>query len=294
MNINIAEWGTMVRAFAVTWGLRLIGVVATLVAAWLFAKWAGKAVGRGLEGTKLDETLRRFFTKAVRYVVLILAVIMCLGVFGIETASFAAVIAAAGLAIGLAFQGTLSNFAAGVMLLLFRPFKVGDFVSVAGVMGTVKEVAIFFTELATPDNRRVVVPNSKIFGDTIENITHHETRRVEVSVGVDYSAKVDATRKILEQAIERVPEALADPAPQVWLAELGASSVDWKVRAWAKTSDFGTVHQALTEAVKGALDEAGVGIPFPQMDVHLDDRFIRAVAMDKTRGRGFSPRTGTA
>ncbi|MBW2263417.1 MAG: mechanosensitive ion channel family protein, partial [Deltaproteobacteria bacterium] len=185
-------------------------------------------------------------------------------------ASFAALIAAAGLAVGLAFQGTLSNFAAGVMLLVFRPFKVGDLVTTAGNLGIVQEIELFTTELSTLDNRKIVVPNGSIFGSVIENLTHNDTRRVDVPVGVEYSADVDETRKVLEAMIPSIPAVLEDPAPQVFLAELGASSVDWQVRVWCKTEDYWDVYQATIRAAKMALDEAKLGIPFPQMDVHLD------------------------
>ena len=200
-----------------------------------------------------------------------------MGVFGIETTSFAAVIGAAGLAIGLAFQGTLSNFAAGMMLLIFRPFKVGDVVTVDGHTGKVAELELFTTELTTPDNRRLIVPNNKIFGSTIENITHHPIRRVDVPVGVDYTAGIDQVREILEQVPPRIPGVLEDPSYQIFLKELGASSVDWVVRVWCKTEDFWDVHQATIRSTKMALDAEGIGIPFPQLDVHLDPEVTKGL-----------------
>jgi small conductance mechanosensitive channel len=193
-----------------------------------------------------------------------------LGIFGVETTSFAAVLAGAGLAIGMAFSGTLGSFAAGVMLLAFRPFKVGDVVTVAGVTGKVDQVGIFSTTLDTPDNRRFIIPNASITGSTIENISHHPVRRADVSVGTDYSADVDQTRAVLERVANELPGRLQDKDPQVVLVELGASSVDWQVRIWVDAADFWAVKEAATRAVKVALDEAGIGIPFPQMDVHLD------------------------
>ena len=238
--------------------------------AFIVAGWASRMVRNGCEKGGFDQTLAKFFAKMVRWAILIFAMIFCLGEFGIKTASFAVVIGAAGLAIGLAFQGTLANFSAGIMLLSFRPFKVGDVVSVAGQTGKVDEIELFTTTLDTPDNRRLIIPNGSVFGATIENITHHEVRRVDVAVGVDYSADIDQTRRVLEQAAAAVPGRLGDRDAQVVLGDLGDSAVNWSVRVWAKTAEFWDVKQAATRAVKAALDEAGIGIPFPQMDVHMD------------------------
>ncbi len=249
---------------------RVVGVLVLLFVGWLVAGWAGRLVWRGCERAKLDPTLGKFFAKMARWAILIFVVLACLGVFGVNTTSFAAVLAAAGLAVGLALQGSLSNFASGVMLLIFRPFKVGDVVTISGCTGKVDEIELFTTRIDTADNRRLILPNSAVFGTTIENITFHSKRRVEVAVGVEYSADIDKTRAVLEKAAKGVLGILEDPAPQVLLSQLGASSVDWSVRVWCATSDFWTVKEAATRAVKMALDEAGIGIPFPQMDVHLD------------------------
>jgi small conductance mechanosensitive channel len=190
--------------------------------------------------------------------------------FGIQTTSFAAVIGAAAFAIGLAFQGTLSNIASGVMLLIFRPFKVSDVINAAGVTGRVIEIGLFTTCFDTLDNRRIFVPNALIFGGTIENVTYHEKRRVDVSVGTDYGADLDEVRAVLERSIASVEGAVDDPEPQIYLLELGGSSIDWSVRVWCMTDDYWPVREATTRAVKIGLDAAGIGIPFPQMDVHVD------------------------
>lgn len=260
----------------VEYATRIAGVIIALFLAFIIAGWVRRIVTRGCERAKIDATLGKFFGNAARYVVITLAVIACLGVFGIETTSFAAVIGAAGLAIGLAFQGSLSNLAAGVMLLMFRPFKVGDVVNAAGQVGKIDEIELFTTRMITPDNRLIIVPNSAIFGGTIENITYFETRRVDIEVGTDYPANLDDTRKVLEAAIEKV-EHLSEPAPQVYLDSLGDSAIIWKLRVWAKTADYWAVREKLTYAVKTSLDEAGIGIPFPQMDVHFDDDVVKLV-----------------
>lgn len=268
MNVdNLTEATTQL---AITWGARVLGVLFALFIASIIAGAVRRSMMRGFERSNFDATLARFFSNLARYAILIAAGLGCLGVFGIETTSFAAVIAAGGLAIGLAFQGTLSNFASGVMLLVFRPFKVGDVINAAGVIGAVEEIELFTVELTTPDNRRIIVPNSVIFGGTIENITHHPERRVDVGVGTAYSADLDTTRKILEDAIAKVAGGLSEPEPQVFLSELGASSIDWKLRLWCKTEDYWDVRQTLMRDCKVTLDAAGIGIPFPQMDVHVD------------------------
>ncbi|MFH2008024.1 MAG: mechanosensitive ion channel domain-containing protein [bacterium] len=260
---SLAELGT-------TWGVRIIGVLIALIISFWIARRVHNSIERSLSKRNFDATLTTFFASMARYGNIIGAVLGCLGVFGIQTASFAAVIAAAGLAIGLAFQGTLSNFAGGVMLLVFRPFKVGDLVKVAGELGFVEKIELFSTLLRTPDNRCIIVPSKAIFGSTIENLTFHPTRRVDISIGAEYSADVDKTRAALEGCVKDIPNILEDPAPQIFLEKLGASSVDWQVRVWSNTADYWTVHQSAIRAAKLALDEAGIGIPFPQLDVHFD------------------------
>lgn len=250
--------------------LNLLGALLLLVVTIVAAGWAQRAVSRNLDRETLDATLTRFAAKAARYTVLILGGLAILSVFGISVASFAAILAAGAFAVGLALQGTLGHFAAGTMLLIFRPFKVGDFISVAGISGTVVEIELFTTLLDTPDNRRIVVPNGEIFGSTIENLTFHPTRRVDVSVGTDYSADLQETRAILEGVAGSSASVLQDPAPQVYLDELAGSSINWVVRVWAATPDYWAVRERVTHEVKDALDRAEIGIPFPQMDVHLD------------------------
>lgn len=247
----------------------LVGVVLLLAAAWFIAGWARRALRRALERAKFDPTLGKFAANMLRWTILVMAIMACLEVFGIRTTSFAAILGAAALAIGLGFQGSLSNLAAGVMLLVFRPFKVGDVISVAGQLGKVNEIDLFMTDIDTPDGRRVILPNGQIFGNTIENITHHPRRRADVPVGVAYDADIDRTRAVLEAAVRTVTPRLDDPAPEVSLGDLGPSSVNWTIRVWTKREDFGATRQATIRAAKLALDEAGIGIPFPQMDVHL-------------------------
>lgn len=257
-------------ALAEYYGFSALFILSLLLLAWTISGWLSAITRRGLERVRFDETLTKFLAKLVRWGILLLTALSCLSYFGVQTTSFAAVIGAAGLAIGLAFQGTLSNFAAGAMLLIFRPYKVGDVVNVANYLGTVNEIALFTTEVDTFDGRRIIIPNSSIYGAVIENITYHRRRRVDVEVGAAYSADIDATRAALERAIATVPQVLEMPEPAVVLMGLGASSVDWAVRVWVAKDDFGDAKQGLLRAVKMEMDAAGIGIPFPQMDVHLD------------------------
>ncbi len=261
---------TEVWLLLASWGGRVVGALVALFFAWIIAGWARRAMLRALEKRKLDLSVSKFFASMVRYMILVGALLGILGMFGVETTSFAAVIAALGLAIGLAFQGTLSNFASGVMLLVFRPFKVGDFVKIADKLGTVEEIELFTSEITTLDNRMIVIPNSSIFGSVIENFTHHPVRRCDISVGVMYAATVEKTRGVLEAVVKEIPGRIEEPESQVFLEKLGASSVDWQLRVWCKTEDLWDVHQATIERTKVALEKAGIAIPFPQMDVHLD------------------------
>ncbi len=266
MDISLQEFFPLILG-----ALRnVLGVILLLALAWFVARWARRLVEKSLARTRLDVTLAKFFANVTAWLILVLALITALSIFGFNTTSFAAVIGAAGLAIGLALQGTLSNFAAGVMLLTFRPFKVGDAVKLEGEIGKVDEIDLFMTKIDTFDNRRIIFPNSKVFGARIETITFHPIRRADVPVGVAYDADLDHTRAVLEAAAAAVEGGLEDPAPQVVLEGLGDSSVNWSVRVWCNTPDFVAVKQATIRATKKALDEAGLAIPFPQLDVHLD------------------------
>ena len=249
--------------------LQVVGAILVLFAAWTLSIWVARIVNRGLKRARLDETLNRFATKLVRWAVTLLGVVVCFKIFGVQSTSGAALVASAGLAIGLAFQGTLSNFAAGVMLLVFRPYKVGDVIAVADQKGKVDELALFTTSIDTPDNRRIIIPNSQVFGAVIENVSHHGSRRVDVPVGVSYAADVDQTRLVLTDAANQVPCCLSDPGVDVVLGELGESAVNWTVRIWVAAEDYWQAKQELTRAVKMSLDRAQIEIPFPQMDLHF-------------------------
>jgi small conductance mechanosensitive channel len=262
-----AAQGLVYAALPVATNL-LVGAL-ILIAAVLLSKRARSLVTKVAMASRIDDTLSLFFGQVARWGVLTLGVIVAIGKIGIPTASFVAMIGGASLAIGLAFQGSLGNLAAGVMLLIFRPFKNGDVVQVAGVTARVAQIDLFTTLLDTFDNRRVTMPNGNIFGTQIENLTFHPTRRVDVSVGTSYSTSIDAAREVLDRVARGVRGGLSDPPAQVYLDQLGDSSVDWVVRVWAKTADYWDVRERLTRDCKEALEAAGITIPYPQLDVHL-------------------------
>ena len=254
-----------------TYGIPAITALIVIILSYFVAAFLARIASRPVRA-KVDETLGRFIGKLVFYLIMTAALLGVMQYFGIGISGFAAVLAAAGFAVGLAFQGTLSNFAAGIMLLVFRPFKVGDAINAAGITAKVYEIDLFHTVFDTPDNRRIIVPNSAISGGTIENISHHQERRVDVNVGIDYGASLDRTREILTTAADSLRDKLIEGDGrgfQIVLSDLGDSAVNWTVRFWTSSADFWAVKEQLTYAVKTKLDEAGIGIPFPQMDVHL-------------------------
>ncbi len=266
-NGDFSSMLPLVEKYLLPIGLALLTVLVGYFIAIFVARLASGPITK-----RVDETIGKFVRKLIFYSIMIFTILGVLGRFGISVASFAAVIAAAGFAVGLAFQGTLSNFASGVLLLVFRPFKVGDFVNVAGVLGSVAEIDLFTTALNTLDNKRIIVPNSSISGSVIENYSFHPHRRVDVNVGVDYQACLKTTRATLEVAAQSLGEKVlqgADLGFTVNVMDLGDSSVNWQVRVWTKSADFWQVRQELIEAIKTNLDSKGISIPFPQMDVHL-------------------------
>ncbi|SBV98902.1 Small-conductance mechanosensitive channel [uncultured Alphaproteobacteria bacterium] len=269
-----------VIAMVTTYGLRMIGAVLLLVVGWIAASWISHAIWRNLGKFKrVDDMLRGFVASLVKYGILAVTLIAVLGQFGVQTTSFVAVIGAAGLAIGLALQGTLSNLAGGVMLLLFRPFKVGDFVDASGQMGTVKHLTLFFTELANPEGVLLIVPNAEIWGKRITNFSVNPVRRFDIPVGISYSDDIDGAIAVLKDVLAAEPRVLADPAPDVFVESLADNSVNLVARCWAKSSEWWPLKSHLIKTIKVAFDAAGISIPFPQRDMHLrvDAGTLRAV-----------------
>jgi len=255
---------------ATTYGLNVLGAIAILIFGWMIAGWAKRATANALGRIKaVDAMLSSFFSSLVKYIVLAFTVVAVLNRFGVETTSFVAVIGAAGLAIGLALQGTLSNVAAGVMLLLFRPFKVGDFIEGGGLSGTIKEASLFTTKMATGDNIHIVVPNSQLWGTAIRNFSHHPTRRVDLSIGIGYGDDIDKAMDVIKRIAAEDTRIHTDPAPFVEVANLGDNAVELVVRVWADNGDYWGVKFAMTKAIKQTFDKEGISFPFPQRDVHI-------------------------
>ena len=254
---------------AIAWFPTVLAAVAILVLGWIATKIVVAVVRRLLVRAEVDEMLVKFGLNLLNAALLVMVVIAALGRLGVNTTSFAAVVAAAGLAVGLAFQDSLSNFASGVLIIVFRPFDVGDFVEVGGVSGSVEEVQIFTTVLNTPDNKRVILGNATITASNITNYSANDTRRVDLVFGIGYEDDIPRARTILERLLREEAAVLEDPEPVIAVSELADSSVNFVVRPWVRTADYWTVHFALTEKVKVAFDEADISIPFPQRDVHL-------------------------
>ncbi len=259
------------KAVKVLLGTYLAKAFLVMSVAWIsyiIASAIGRYIG-GMVARKVDLTLGKFLTKAIRNLIMLVVAMGTMSYIGVDVTGLAAVLAAISFAVGMALQGTLGNFASGVMLLLFRPFKVDDFIVLADTQGTVEEIDLFTTRINTMDNRHVIVPNGEIFGSKLENYTRNELRRVDVAVGAAYSADLDETRQALERAVMSISESVVDPQPQVYLDSLGASSVDWQLRVWCKPAEYWGVREQLTAAAKTQLDLANISIPFPQLDVNV-------------------------
>jgi small conductance mechanosensitive channel len=266
-----ALMGTLTE-LATQWGLQIIGAIVVLLVGRIVAGWARRLTRKALERAEVDPTLVPFIAKLVYYLLLAFVVIAVLGVFGVQTASLVAVLGAAGLAVGLALQGTLSNFAAGVMLLFFRPFKVGDFIDAAGTIGTVEEIGVFATTMKSPDNIKIVVPNSQVYGQTIKNFNGFDTRRIDLVIGVSYDDDIGTAIDTIRSIVSADQRVLAEPETQIAVSNLGDSSVDLVVRPWCAGSDYWPLRFDLTRTIKEGLEAAGCSIPYPQTDVHLHQK----------------------
>jgi small conductance mechanosensitive channel len=252
-----------------TWGIRVLGALALLILGRIAAGWIRRSVTRGLKKANTDPSLIPFLSSIAYYLVLAVVLTAVLNLFGIETTSLIAVLGAAGLAVGLALQGTLSNFAAGVMLLVFRPIRVRDFVEIAGQSGTVSEISIFSTLLDTGDNIRITIPNAQVYGNVIRNYSFNDNRRIDLIIGIDYGDDIARAIEIIRETLKRDPRTLEDPPPNVAVSELADSSVNLIVRPWCKKEDYWDLRWTLTRAIKEELEAGGCHIPFPQSDVHL-------------------------
>jgi len=250
-------------------GLKIIGAIVVFIIGRWIAKFFGNLIHKLMGKRQIDATVSKFVGDLTYYALLTFVVLAALGIAGVQTTSFIAVLGAAGLAVGLALQGSLANFAAGFLLILLRPFKAGDFIEAAGVTGTVEAIHIFTTRLATPDNKTIIIPNAKLTGDNIINFSSKGTRRADMVFGIGYDDDIDKARDIIRDILSTDGRVLKDPPLQVAVSGLGDSSVNLIARAWVNAGDYWGVVFDTTEAVKKRFDTAGVSIPFPQRDVHI-------------------------
>jgi len=255
--------------FITQYGMQVLGAVVILVVGKIASSIAGKLVRKGLTKAKVDPALIGFLSGGVSLAILVFAVIAALAKFGVQTTSFIAVLGAAGFAIGMGLQGSLGNFAAGVMILIFRPIRIGDLVETGGYLGKIADIGIFVTTMNTLDNQKVIIPNGVITGGVINNVNGNGTRRVDMTAGISYGDNMSKAKGILEGILAEHPAVLADPPPTVAVKELGDSSVNFVVRPWVNADDYWTVWFDVTQKIKEEFDRQGVAIPFPQRDVHL-------------------------
>ena len=261
--MDVQKWVNSGYDILIVYGPKLL--MAILI--WIIGSWVIKLIVKGLkkalEKGDYDISLKKFLMNLVGWILKIVLIIVVLGTVGIETTSFAAILAAAGLAIGLALQGSLANFAGGVLIMIFKPIKVGDFIQAQGEVGSVKEIQIFTTKLTSPDNKEIIIPNGKLSNDNIVNYSSMDVRRVDMVFGVGYDSDIKKTKDILMSQLENHPLILKDPAPLVRLNELADSSLNFNVRPWVKTPDYWDVYYDIMENTKNALDAAGIEIPYP-------------------------------
>jgi len=269
MEMDFSNLLAKVYELLTVYGIRVVAAIVIFILGRWAALGVAKILKRAMLKSNVDVTLVSFVRNLSYIALLAFVIIAALNQLGIQTASFIAVLGAAGLAIGLALQGSLGNFAAGVLMIIFKPFKIGDYIEGAGTAGTVEKIEIFTTQLKSPDNRTIIVPNGKMTSDNIVNYSAKGTRRVELVFGIGYGDDIDQARRIIKEIVDQDGRVLKDPAPQIVVAELADSSVNFKVRAWTSSDDYWSFFFDTTEKVKKQFDAQGISIPFPQRDVHI-------------------------
>ena len=280
-NIDVQQ---LINLYAIPWGIRIITALVIFYAGRIAVGIVAGVAQRIMRQQKLDETLMSFVLSILRALLLLFVIIAALSQLGIDTTSLIALLGAAGLAIGLSLQGSLSNFAAGVMLIMFRPFVKGNFVEAGNTMGTVDQVSIFTTILITPDNKEIIVPNGAIMGNNITNYSAKPTRRVDMTFGISYDDDLRKARRILEDIVNSDERVLENPAPAVMVGALADSSVNFLVRPWVNSADYWPVLWDTTEAVKLRFDEAGITIPFPQRELHITQHEQSTISPEQAGG----------
>lgn len=268
-NMNLQQLMEMVTGWVTTYALKLLAAILI----FLIGKWVCKKLtrlfGRLMEKNNVDVTLSHFLESILYYTLLVVILIAAASQVGVNTGSFLAILGAAGLAVGLALKDSLSNFSSGIMLILFRPFQVNDYITVAGISGTVKRIDLFNTTMCTPDNQKVILPNASISNGIITNVTANDTRRVDLVIGIGYGDDIIRAKQVLDQILKSDKRVLETPAPKIAVSALADSSVNLVVRPWTNTQDYWDLYFDLTEKIKLTFDQEGISIPFPQRDVHL-------------------------
>lgn len=267
LNTNV----DYLNLYVIPWSINVAMAIVIFIVGRILAKIITGGVKKIMAKSKVDESLRDFLGSIIQASLMVVVIIAALDRLGVDTTSVLAVFAAAGLAVGLAMKDSLSNFAAGVMLVLFKPFKLGDAVTVAGQTGVIETIGIFCTVLRTGDNQEITIPNGQIYGNVITNITKRDTRRIDLVIGIGYGDNIGKAKSLLTDIINSDPAILKDPAPTILVLALGESSIDLAVRPWVKTSDYWVVRSNLLQAIKESFDANGISIPFPQRDLHIID-----------------------
>ena len=268
-NVDWSGTLDMLQTKGLEFGLQALIAVVIFYVGRIIARMIQKGLRKGMQSQGVEKILETFISNLAYWVIMTFVIIAAINQVGIQTTSLIAVMGAAGLAVGLALQGSLSNFAAGVLIVVFRPYRVGDWVEAAGIAGSIEQVQILTTTLKTGDNKRIIVPNSQIMGSIITNYSANETRRVDMTIGVSYADDLDKVRAAIKEVIAADERILAEPACTIAVSELADSSVNFVVRPWVNTSDYWAVYFALNEAIKKRFDSEGISIPFPQRDVHI-------------------------
>lgn len=268
-DINLDQINQYIDTYAIPWGIRIVMAILVFYIGRMIARMIIRLLKKVMQKSAVDEMLVKFIADMAYALLLVAVVIASLDQLGVNTTSLLAILAAAGLAIGLALKDSLSNFAAGVMLILFRPFKTGDYIEAGGTSGTVEQVNIFNTVLSTGDNREITIPNSGIYGGMITNFSARTTRRIDLVIGIGYDDNLNQARELIAAVIADDSRILKDPEPSISLAELADSSVNLNVRPWVNSADYWGVRSALLENIKNVFDKNGVSFPYPQQDVHM-------------------------
>ncbi|MFQ1049281.1 mechanosensitive ion channel family protein [Avibacterium paragallinarum] len=268
-KVHSMEFSQLLQQYLIPYGTKLLLAIAIYVIGKSIARLLSRLLGKAVLHSSKDEMLQSFVSSISYFLFLLMVIIAALSQLGINTSSLVALIGAAGLAVGLALQNSLQNFAAGVMILLFKPFKKGDMIESSGTVGKVEKIGILFLELRTGDNKTILIPNGKVFGNSITNYSSNATRRIDFIFDIDYKSNIEQAKAIVASILSQDQRVLKDPEPTIAVGALAANSVQLVVRPWVNTADYWAVHFDVTEKVKLAFDEAGIEIPFPQMNIHL-------------------------